>query len=720
MKNRSFLILLLLALFFSGFKGKTQNKSKEITIEDIWLNYKFYPRNIDNIYHLKDGEHYCIEEEGRIMKYSYNSVSAGELIMPKISIKPDNFSFSENEQKILIAAETERIYRYSVKATYFVYDIKSSQLKSLTDKGKVIYPAFSPDGSKVAFVYENNIYIKNLEDNTETQISADGLKDKIINGMPDWVYEEEFDLRQAYQWSPDGSKLIWFRFDESAVKQYQLTFYKDLYNETYNYKYPKAGEANSIVELFIYDLKSKSVKKIDTGKETDQYLPVVQWTALEDKLSVQKLNRMQNKLEILIADINSGNTDIIYTESNKYYIDVIKNLTFLKDNKQIILNSERDGYNHIYIYNIKSGQYQQLTKGSWDVTDIEGVNQTKKIIYYSSVEESPLEKALYSIDFEGKNKKLISSKKGANTVDFSRTYRYYINTFSDKSTPPVYTINTSDGKELRVLENNEGLAQTLKQYNFGKTEFFKFKTDENIELNGWMLKPADFNPANKYPVLMTVYGGPGSQTVKNNWGGQDFVWYQMLAAKGYIIVSVDNRGTGARGEEFKKCTYQKIGVLESDDQIAAAKYLGALPFIDASRIGIWGWSYGGYMTALCLTKGAEWFKMGVAVAPVTDWRFYDNVYAERFMRRPVDNEKGYAQSSVMTYIDNFKGKLLIIHGSTDDNVHLQNTMVFTTAMNKANKHFDMFIYPDKNHFIYGGNTRCHLFNKITEYILKNL
>ncbi|MCF8297272.1 MAG: S9 family peptidase [Saprospiraceae bacterium] len=719
----SLLISMLLSTTALTF---AQNK---IELEDIWENYTFSPNFISDIRSMNNGEQYCVlknneivlcdyktgKEVTKLLKLTQLNKAAG---IGKIQI--NDYSFSPDESKILIATKTERIYRHSTRAEFYIWDIKNEKLSNLSENGKQRLAEYSPDGTKIAFVRKNNLFVKDIVKNIEIQITKDGSDGKIINGTTDWVYEEEFSFTKGFYWSPDSRNIAFYKFDETNVKEYSMEIYGKLYPEKYNYKYPKAGEDNSIVSINVYDVINSSIKSVDIGDEKDIYIPRIKWTNDPNLLSIQRMNRLQNKLEILIANINNDKTEVVYTEENKYYIDITDNLTFLDDNEHFVINSEADAYNHIYLYNFKLKKLTQLTKGEWDVIEIKGVDKKKKLVYYISAEDSPLERYLYSVKLDGSKKTKISQRKGWNEVAFSENYKYYINTFSDANTPPYYSINTSNGDMKIELENNSALIKKMQLYGFSKQEFFTIKTSEDIELNAWMIKPKDFDPKRKYPVFMYVYGGPGSQTVENSWGWSNYIWFQMLAQKGYIVVSVDNRGTGARGEEFKKCTYEKLGDLETKDQIEAAKWLKYQPYVDSDRIGIFGWSYGGYMSTLCITKGASYFKMAIAVAPVTNWRYYDNIYTERFMRTPQENGTSYDSNSPISHVEKLKGSYLLVHGTADDNVHIQNSYDLISALVKENKAFEMQFYTNKNHGIYGGKTRLHLYNRMTEFIFDNL
>jgi dipeptidyl-peptidase-4 len=718
-----------LLLILSAISSFSQPGTKKITLDDIFKNRKFGSKGISGLNSMKDGEHYYQFKKDSINVYEY---ATGNLTQTLVTLKDlipagdtapismGSFSFSKDEKKILFSTDEEPIYRHSSKASYYYYEIASKNLSLLSKAGKQRLATFSPDGTKIAFVRDNDIFMVDLITGKEKQVTKDGRVNEIINGATDWVYEEEFAFSQAFFWSPDSKNIAFYRFDESKVKEYQLTYYGDLYPEQYKYKYPKAGEDNSKIRLFIWNVSSEKSKPVDIGQEDDIYIPRVKWTEDPAVLAFYRMNRHQSKLELLLADANSGKSHVIYTEENKDYIEINDHWYFLQDKSGFLLSSEKDGFRHIYLYTMDGKLIRQVTSGKWEVTEIAGIDEPNNRLYYVSTEVSPLERNLYSIGLDGKNKICLTPKKGYNIPDFSSNCKYFVNRWSDINTPSVSTVNKPDGTEIRTIQDNAKLKETLKDYGFGKAEFFTFKTNDGIDLNGWMLKPPDFDPLKKYPVLFTIYGGPGSQTVMNLWGMVSS-WNQLLAQNGIILVSVDNRGTGARGEEFKKCTYLELGKYETLDQIDAAKYLGTLSYIDKDRIGMWGWSFGGYMTLSCLTKGADYFKMGVAVAPVTNWKYYDNIYTERFMRTPKENPTGYEDNSPINHAAELKGKVLIVHGMADDNVHTQNSIDFITALVAANKQFDMQFYPNSNHGIYTGkNTTLQLYTRMTDYILKNL
>lgn len=705
-------------------------KNKEITLEDLWVNYAFYPETAEEIVSLNDGENYLIQtDEYTIDKFEYKSGKQGlpmvtkEMLIPSGSekaIKISSFQLSDNETKVLIQTDVDRIFRHSEVAFYYVLDLITKKLTPISINKKQRLADFSPDGSAVAYIIDNNIYIKDLNSGTETQITTDGLVNNVINGTTDWVYEEEFSFTKAFYWSPDSRKLAFMRFDESKVKEYQMTYYGELYPEQYKYKYPVAGEDNSLVSVKVYDLKSKTTTAMNIGNETDIYIPRIVWTNNPATLGIFRMNRLQNKLEILLVDSHNGNSKVMLTQENKYYIEITDDYKFCENGEHFIIMSELDGYNHIYIYDLNGNIVRQVTKGNWDVIEIAGIDEKNNKIYYVSAESNSYNRDLFVINFDGNGKKRLGQKNGTYQADFSKNFRYYLCTYSDANTPPEISINDQDGKTIRQIIDNKSLQELVKECGFSKKEFFSFKTSGNLDLFGYIIKPPDFQPSKKYPVLMNVYGGPNSQYATNDWDVFDFVWYQYLAQKGYIVVCVDGRGTGARGEQFRKCTYMELGKLETEDQIETAKYLASKSYVDAERIGIWGWSYGGFMTCLCMTKGADYFKTGIAVASVTNWRNYDNIYTERYMRKPQDNEKGYDDNAPAKFVKKLKGKLLIVHGLTDDNVHVQNSMEFIQALVSSNKQFEMQLYPNKNHGIYGGYTRYHLYVRMTDFILKNL
>ncbi len=725
-----FLVFIVFTTLNAQNTDKAPNTKKEINLEDIWKYYKFYPQTVRGFRSMNSGDFYTILNKGNLEKYAYKNgklvetiINAGDLI-PEGASAPlmfTDYTFSNDETKVLLVTNSESIYRHSFRADYWVYDMKSKKLMPVSKNEKVQLATFSPDDTKVAFFKKNNLYVVDLSTGEEKSITTDGKVNSIINGAPDWVYEEEFSFNQAFDWSADGQYIAYIKFDESKVKEYELEFYGELYPDIYKYKYPKAGEDNSIVSVHVFDMNSGKTQKMDIGSNTDIYIPRIKWTPKNNVLSIQRLNRLQNHWEILLADATTGKTNILYSEKNKYYVDITDNLIFQKDNKSFIFTSEKDGYNHVYQYNMSGKQIRQITKGKYDVEELIGYDEKRKRLYVKSAYSSPLNREIYEINIKTEQMVNLSKREGTNSAIFSANFKYYILTNTTANTPHYISMNSINTKELYVIKDNKALLQKMDDYQFSPLEFFKFKTSDDIELNAYMIKPKDFDPNKKYPVLMYVYGGPGSQTVNNSWGWFNFAWFQMLAQKGYIVVSVDNRGTGARGQEFKKMTYLQLGKYETEDQINAAKYLSSLDYIDASRIGIFGWSYGGYMSTLCLTKGADYFKAAIAVAPVTNWRYYDNIYTERFMQTPQTNASGYDDNSPISHTKLMKGNYLLVHGVTDDNVHVQNSMDLVTALVKDNKQFDMQFYPNNDHGIsHGRTTRLHLYIRMTDFILENL
>ncbi|MFO8054856.1 MAG: S9 family peptidase [Bacteroidales bacterium] len=723
-------IMLILGFVIAFSLTSHSQETKELKLSDVWASAKFLPDRVQSMNPMKDGDHYCVLENGKINRYAYAEKTEPVVLLDQEdleehnegkALKIDDYSFNADESKILIETEKESIYRYSSKAYFYIWDREEETLTPLSDhsKGKQRLAEFSPDGNHLAFVRNNNVYIVNWENGEEIAVTTDGEKNKIINGTCDWVYEEEFKFTKGFHWSEEGNYLAYYRFDESDVKEFQMILYEDdLYPRQHTFKYPKAGEDNSIVSIHVFDLKNRSSKTMDTGSETDQYIPRIKWTKTDPLLAIQRLNRLQNNLDILYADARKGSSRVVYNETNPYYIDIDDHWTFLQDNS-FIFTSEKDGYNHLYHID-EEGSEKQLTNGEWVITDVKGINRQTGWIYYISTQTSPMERNLYKIRLNGKDKKRITKKNGTHSVDFSGDFSYFLDSWSSSKQPPVYAIYKENGKQVEVFHDNKSIVERMEEYGFSGMEFIDVPTEDDIILNGFIIKPPDFEENKQYPLLMHVYGGPGSQEVSNSWGGHNYIWFEYMAQQGYIIACVDNRGTGYRGQEFKKSTYLELGKLEIIDQINAAKHFGAKPYIDSSRIGIFGWSYGGYMSLLAMTKGADYFSSGVSVAPVTNWRFYDNIYTERFMRTPQENGENYDSNSPLSHVAKLKDDLFIIHGNADDNVHPQNTMMMVKKMVRQNIDFEMMLYPNKNHGIYGGYTRLHLFNKISEFIKETL
>ncbi len=703
---------------------------QKITIENIYSG-AFRAKGMDELQSLKKSDQYTVlnvDQASRSMQIDLYDFATLKKVSNLIDTKNhaelsdgiDSYTFDASEKKILIACNSNQIFRHSFTADYYLYDITSKSLTKLFDF-QVQEPTFSPDGTKIAYAKENNLYVYDVASKKSTAVTTDGKKNAIINGITDWVYEEEFAFVRAFDWSKDSKKVAYIRFDESQVPEFSMSmFHKDLYPTIETFKYPKAGEKNSEVSLHIFDITANSTKKVDLANYNDFYIARLQWTNDNNVLSAQVLNRHQDNLDLLFIDGNTAAAKVVLNEKDKAYVDVTDNLTFLKDNS-FIWTSEKDGFNHIYLYDKTGKLKNQVTKGNWEVTSYYGFDEKTKTIFYQSTENGSINRAVYRISLDGKNKIALAAKTGTNAATFSPNFQYFITTFSSNLQPTTYTLNEAKtGNEIQVIEDNKALAVKLEAYNLPKKEFFVLKTAKGNELNAWILKPKDFDPSKKYPVFMYQYSGPGSQQVNNDWNNTDDYWFLSLTQQGYIVACVDGRGTGFKGANFKKVTQKELGKFEVEDQIDAAKVIGAYPYVDASRIGIFGWSYGGFMASNCIFQGADVFKMAIAVAPVTNWRFYDSVYTERYMQTPQENASGYDDNSPINHVNKLKGKFLLIHGSGDDNVHVQNSMQMMEALIQANKQFDSQIYPDKNHGIYGGKTRIQLYNKMTNFIKENL
>ncbi len=732
--------LLFICLILSFSSLMAQNGVKELQLEEISSGY-FKPETIQGIVPMPNSDFYTQmnKERTQIIKYSFQTGEAVEVLFDVNTARDctfkqfDSYSFSPDGTKMLIATETVPIYRRSYKAVHYLFTIKRNLIEPLSDGGPQQVPVFSPDSYQVAFVRDNNIFlVKLLYNNSESQVTQDGETNKIINGIPDWVYEEEFGFNSAITFSSDSELLAFIKFDESAVKSYSFPLYGgqfpqhkayNLYPGTYTYKYPKAGEANAKVSVHSFDIKSRVTREIKVPIDEDGYIPRIRFTPQTDQLAIFTLNRHQNKLDLYIANARSTVSKLILRDESPQYIkpEVIDQIVFYPNNFSFL--SEKDGYQHLYWYNSKGTLVKQVTQGQFEVKNFLGWDANSNTFYYESNEGNPLQTAIYKID--AKNRKtVLTENKGTNKAIFSTTLSYFINNHSSLKEPTSITLNDNRGRTIKTLVDNNELKLKLAQYNLPTKEFFSFTTRQGTELNGWMIKPTNFSTNKKYPVIQFQYSGPGSQEVVDRWavGGdrQGIGWESYMASQGFLIVCVDGRGTGGRGADFEKCTYLNLGVKEAEDQVATANYLNTLPYVDSNRIGIWGWSYGGYMTIMSMSALNSPFKAGVAVAPVTDWKYYDTIYGERFMRTPQENFEGYATSSTFSRIENLQGELLLVHGMADDNVHFQNTIEYSESLIQANKSFKMQVYPNRNHGIYGGNTRHHLFTQLTNFFKKNL
>ena len=730
------LSILCMMLCLSVFFGNAQ----VVTLQEV-ANGAYRTEGISGIKPMLDGEHYTqiSRDRKKIVKYSFKTGKEVATVFDVSTARDctiksfDDYIMSPDESRILIQTETKPIYRRSFTAVYYIFNVRNNTMEALSEGGPQQVPLFSPDGNQIAFVRNNNIYlVKLLFGNSESQITEDGKYNEVLNGIPDWVYEEEFGFNRAFDFSADSKMLAYIRFDESKVPMYSFPMYQGMnpsmdqyavYPGSYDYKYPMPGVDNSKVSVHTFDIKSKVTRKLDLPLDEDGYIPRIQFTKDENTLAIMTLNRHQNRFDLYFANPRSTLCKLVVRDEAEQYIkeEAYGNMTFYANN--FVMMSEKDGFNHLYLYSAGGNLIKQITKGKFEVKSFLGWDEKTNTYYYSSNEESPLRTAIYKIDAKGRKTKL-SSREGTNQAIFSKSMKYYINTFSNLATPPVITINDNTGKTLTTLVDNKKLAQKVASMNLPSKEFFTFTTSDGVQLNGWMMKPANFDASKKYPVIMHQYSGPGSQQVIDRWNigsrGDGGMFEAYMADHGFISVCVDGRGTGGRGSDFEKCTYLNLGVKEARDQVETALYLGTLPYIDSKNIGIWGWSFGGYCTLMSMSEGTPAFKAGVAVAAPSDWRYYDTVYTERFMRTPKENMEGYQASSAMTRASQLNGKLLLIHGTADDNVHLRNASEYSEALVQADKQFDMHIYTNRNHGIRGGNTTKHLLTRVTEFFIEHL
>jgi dipeptidyl-peptidase-4 len=712
--------MLLLAFIFVSQNVTAQ---KNITVEDIYKG-KFRTEGLQSLASLNNGTEYLVlnynkDRTQTIDRYSYLTGEKTETLVSSADIKLPirNYILSSDEKQMMIISQSTQIFRRSSYDKVHILNLDTKKLTALSDE-LVRSPSFSPDGKKVAFVFENNIYYKTIDSGVVVQATTDGVTNALINGVTDWVYEEEFAFVKAYEWSPNSEQITFISFDESDVPEFSMDVYgSGLYQNQEVFKYPKAGEKNAVVALHQFTLSTGARQEVTLARTEEFYIARINYSP-NGQLAAQVLNRHQDVLDFYYID-PTGKSNIAFTEKDTAYVDVTDDLTFLEDGS-FLWTSEKDNWRHIYLYDADGKEKHQITKGNWDVTSYYGYDNKSKRVYFQSTEDGSINRSIYSISLKGKKKKKLSSQTGTNSASFSKNFTYYINTFSSATAPPVYTLNNAkDGTSVREIKNNNNLQLKLNDYIVAQKEFSTININGN-DLNMWTMKPQDFDPNKTYPLFMTQYSGPGSQSVANTWYGANDFWYSMLANKGYIVVCIDGRGTGYKGADFKKVTQNELGKYEVEDQIAAAKKLSAMNYIDTNRVGIWGWSYGGFMSSNCLLKGSDTFSMAIAVAPVTNWRFYDSIYTERYMTTPQENASGYDENSPINHVDKLKGKYLLVHGSADDNVHVQNTMRMVEALVQANKQFEWAVYPDKNHGIYGGNTRIHLYNKMTNFIKENL
>ncbi|MCP9234605.1 S9 family peptidase [Lewinella sp. JB7] len=720
--------VLLLLLFVLSLPLAAQQKA--ITLEDIWATYTFNPDGVSGFNFLSDGRSYAELDDNTIVTYDIaTGRRSGTLVDPAtlptdsgFSGRIDDYTLSDDEEKILLSSETEQLFRRSSQSFYYVYDLDARTLTPVYPEKKIRLATLDPTGERVAFVVDNDVYIRNLRDGRLTQVTQDGETNAIINGATDWVYEEEFGFSKALYWNTDGERLAYLKFDERAVPEFTYTNFRNgMYPEYVTFKYPKVGEQNSTVSLHVFDLDNGNTTDLLTvnGSADDEwhYLPRVKWTNDDDELTAQRMNRHQNKLELLLFNVNRDEQRTLLTEENSYYVDVTDDLTFVDDG--FIWTSEQDGFNQIYHYDMDGGQPRQLTSARYDVTDLYGVHDGR--LFFQAAGRDPMQREVYTKSLRGRDlPRPLAAERGYNEAQFSSTYDYFVLTHSTINQPARVVVTDGSGTEIREIVSNRNLSEKVNDYGYQPAEFFTFTTEEGTELNGYLIKPATLDPSRKHPLLMHVYGGPGSQQVLDNWRGQNMAWFQLLVQRGFVVAVVDNRGTGARGQEMKKGTYLTLGKQETEDQISAARYLGAKDYIDEDRIGIFGWSYGGFMALHGILQGNDVFAAAIAVAPVTNWKWYDTIYTERYMRTYAENPAGYDDNSPINYADRLKGDLLLVHGMGDDNVHFQHTAEMANALIMHNKQFDTYFYPNRNHGIYGGPTRLHLYTKMTDFLMKSI
>ena len=720
--------------------GMASLAGEKLTLEEITSGV-FRQDYMQAVRPMADGETYSqISDDGKqVVTYSFRTGKQVSVLFDAATARGaqigsvDNYIMSPDGKRMLIQTQTESIYRHSFTAVFYIYDIRNNKLVPLSDGGPQQTPVFSPDGNQIAFVRQNNIYlVKLLYDNAESQVTKDGKWNEVINGIPDWVYEEEFSTNSSMVFSADSKQIVWIRYDESAVKQYSMQLFKGLaperkefaeYPGDYTYKYPVPGQVNSKVSVLSYDIQSHQTRKIDLPLDADGYIPRIKATSDPTKIAIFTMNRHQDVLRIYMANPLSTVCQLAIEDKVDKYIkeDVLADVKIT--DKHILLPSERDGYNHLYLYNLNGQLQRQIVKENYVVTSVYGYDEQTGDTYFAANPNGPTDQQVMVAHANCKTE-LLSAKAGVNRAVFSQNFKYFINIWSDVDHPTQYTLCQKNGKTLLTMIDNQQLVQKLAGYDLGKKEFFTFKTSEGVELNGWMVKPKDFNPSKKYPVIMYQYGGPGNQQVLNQWGigmsGNGAILEQYLAQQGYVCVCVDNRGTGGRGAAFEKCTYLRLGELEARDQVETAIWLGQQSYVDKERIGIWGWSYGGWNTLMSMSEGRPVFKAGVAIAPPTCWRYYDSIYTERYMRTPKENQKGYDEVNPIHRAAQLHGELLICHGLADDNVHYQNTAEYVEALVQADKDFRQLVYTNRNHGISGANSRNHLFRQAINHFNNNL
>ena len=702
-----------------------------LTVHSIWGTREF-ASDLVSLTWMKDGTAYTTtqtDSAGHTDLYRVDALSGktqlllrGTELVPPGAQQPiaiEEYRFSTDGMRLLIFTNSARVWRQNTKGTYYVWDFTAKRLIPVSAKpGYQMFAKFSPDGRMVAFVRANNIYMTDLATGGETALTADG-GDSVINGTSDWVYEEELDLRDAFRWSPDGRRIAFWRFDQTAIPTFYLLDADSLYPQLVPVRYPKAGMPNSEVKIGVVDVGTRQTTWVDLGGDKDIYVAAMDFAGSSNEIWLTRLNRHQDRLDLLLADAQRGASRVIMTDRDSAWVDA-NQPRWINGGKQFLFVSERDGYDQVYLFNRDGSLLRRVTPGGWDVLQVYGVDEKKQVLYCGGAIDGPLGRPLVRIGLDGKGLARISTEPGTHGIEFAPTFQLYVDTYSRSGIPPVQTLRRADGRLVRTLADNAALAAKVTALGLVRPEFITLKTPDGVELNAWIIKPKGFDPSRRYPLLMNVYGGPGSQTVTDSWGGANYLWHQMLARDGYLVASVDNRGTGGRGARFMKLTYLHLGRYESADQIASARWFAAQPYVDPDRIGIWGWSYGGYMSSLSMFRGGGVFKAALAVAPVTDWRFYDTIYTERYMRTPQENPAGYGEGAPLAYADSLKGHYLLVHGTGDDNVHFQNSVRLVERLEAANKQFDMRIYPNKTHSIAGGSTRENLYGLFTAWLEQNL
>ena len=724
-------------LFFSVLMMTQNVLAEKLDIKSI-TSGDFREENMASLMPMADGESYTqVSPDGtKILKFSFKTGKQTGVIFdlnsvrgPKIRIERiDGYIFSPDGKRILIQTDTRYIYRRSFTATYYIYEVENNRMGPLSVGGEQQTPLFSPDGNMIAFVRDNNIFlIKLLYDNAESQVTTDGKRNSIINGIPDWVYEEEFSTNRSMVFTADSKQIVWIKYDESKVKEFTFPWFKGAnpsrdeyltYPGSYVYKYPKAGEDNSKVAVYSFDIKSRKTRKMEVPLDEDGYIPRITMTSDPTKVAVFTMNRHQDDMRIYMVNPLTTIAKLAVQDKVEKYVKQEAMCAVTFTDNHILVPSDRDGFTHLYLYTLNGQLKRRVTKGNFEVTDVYGMDEKTGDVYYAANCIGPQDKQVYVSHANGKTERL-TGKEGQNDALFSKGFRYFINVWNDINNPSVYTLNDNRGRLLRTMIDNKALKQKYDSYGFGTKELFSFTTSEGVKLNGWMVKPSGFNPSKRYPVIMYQYGGPGSQQVLNSWGigaaRQGAILEQYMAQQGYVVVCVDNRGTGGRGAEFEKCTYLRLGEKESADQVETAIWLGQQSYVDKDRIGMWGWSYGGWNTLMSMSEGRPVFRAGVAVAPPTCWRYYDTIYTERYMRTPKENASGYDQVNPIARASRLHGSLLICHGIADDNVHFQNCAEYSEALVQADKDFKENIYVNRNHGISGGNTRNHLYRQIMNW-----